>query len=182
MTSRNFVEGSSTLDTLLVEEIKALTGFSEQEIKAIHVKFLSLDPVHGLVTTLGFLRLPELTMPLNSRILRALKISHLKYLDFRQFAGALAVFNVKAPVEEKLDFLFRLYDGDRDNLISRDDLGKTLTIISGEADPSLIEFAVGKAFEELGDGKQTHISREDFGRGLIGVDVNKLISVILEES
>lgn len=182
MMSNAVSDSTSALDQQTVEEIKALTGFNEQEIKAIYAKFLSLDPVHGLVTTLGFLRLPELTMPLNSRVLRALKISNLKYLDFRKFTSALSVFHVKAPLEEKLDFLFRLYDGDRDNLISRDDLNKTLTIISGEADPALIEYAVEKSFEELGDGKQTHITREDFGRGLSGVDIAKLISFALEES
>ncbi len=174
-------EKDKSLDPQLVEEIKASTGFTEREIKYLHQKFQSLDPVKGEITTLAFLRLPQLNMPLVSRMLRALKLSSLRSMDFKQFTKALGVFHIKAPAEEKLDFLFRLYDGDRDNLISREDLAKTLSIISGESDATLIEFAVSKTFEELGDGEQSHLTRQDFGRGLTGVDVIKLTSFGFEE-
>jgi Ca2+-binding EF-hand superfamily protein len=170
------------LDRQLIEEIKAVSGFTEREVKQLHVKFCSLDPLKGEISTLSFLRLPELNMPLVSRMLRALRLSNVRSLNFRDFTKALAVFHSKTPTEEKLDFLFRLYDGDRDNLISREDLGKTLSIISGDADPALIEYAVMKTFEELGDGNQSHLNREDFGRGLNGVDITKLVSFAFDDS
>ena len=174
-------EQDASIGLQLIEEIKASTGFTAREIKYLYQKFQSLDPVKGEVTTIAFLRLPELNMPLVSRMLRALKLTSVRSMDFKRFTKALGVFHIKAPMEEKLDFLFRLYDGDRDNLISRDDLSKTLSIISGESDPVLIDFAVSKTFDELGDGQQTHLSREEFGRGLSGVDVTKLISFVFDE-
>ena len=170
------------LDPDMIEEIKAISGFTAAEIKQLHGRFRALDPLKGEITTLAFLRLPELNMPLSSRLLRAMRLNNLKTMDFRQFTKAIGIFHSQTPAEDKIDFLFRLYDGDRDNLLSREDLEKTLSIISGDADPSLIEYAVSKTFEELGGGQQSHLTREDFGRGLTGVDINKLVSFGFDES
>ena len=164
------------LDPFLVEEIKALSGYTQSDIYQLFVKFLALDPENGEIPLGALLRLPELSMPLAPRIPRALGLSGVKTLTFKTFVKALAVFHKRAPTEEKLNFLFKLYDGDGDGQISRAELKRTLNLLAGDEDPALIEHALTKTFTELGDPEAAFLTKEDFVRGLAGVDINTLIS------
>jgi serine/threonine-protein phosphatase 2B regulatory subunit len=164
------------LDPYLIEEIKAISGYTESEIYQLFNKFLALDPKDGEISLVALLRLPELSMPLASRVPRALGLAATKTLNFKAFVKALSVFHLRTPTEEKISFLFRLYDGDGDERISRAELKKTLTLLAGDEDPTLLDYAVNKTFAEIGDPEAQYLTKEDFIRGLAGVDINRIIS------
>ncbi len=175
------VNRHSSLSVEEMEQIKAHSGFTQNEIILLEEKFDALNPQDGQITLGSFLRLPELCMPLSSRIPKALGISKLKNIDFMTFCKHLAIFHPKATAEDKLDFLFRLYDADGDGLVSKADLRSTLTIITGVSKPELINYTVDKVFGELVEEGESKLSKEDFAHGLSGVDISKLISLRLEE-
>ena len=175
---------SSYLTLEDLEEIKALSGFTESEVFLLEKKFHALNPDKGQISIAGFLRLPELNMPLSHRIPRALGISRLPGLDLKLFCKALALFHPKAAIEDKTDFLFKLYDADGDGMLSREDLTGTLTAIAGRAadeDPALIGYTVDKVFTELGDDGTGKLSRDDFVHGIASVELVKFISFNLDQ-
>ena len=183
--SRDTTVRVNTFSKLTVEEMEAIktsSGFTEWEIIMLENRFNALVPEAGRVTLDAFLRLPELNMPLSARIPKALGIAKVLSLDFRTFCKSLAPFHPRAAVEDKIDFLFNLYDEDEDGFISRDDLRSTLQVVAGESrNDELIEYAIEKVFTELNDDLGGKLSKEEFLHGLGGVDVPKLISFKLDE-
>jgi serine/threonine-protein phosphatase 2B regulatory subunit len=50
-------------------------------------------------------------------------------ISFHKFLRLLSVFNPRTGTEEKLEFLFKIYDWDGDGKISRQDLAKVRNIL-----------------------------------------------------
>uniref|UniRef100_A0A3B3HM85 Calcineurin-like EF-hand protein 1 n=1 Tax=Oryzias latipes TaxID=8090 RepID=A0A3B3HM85_ORYLA len=122
-----------------IEEIKKETGFSHSQITRLYSRFTSLDKgENGTLSREDFQRIPELAInPLGDRIINAFFPDGEDQVNFRGFMRTLAHFR---PVEDneknknlsnteplnsrtnKLHFAFQLYDLDRDDKISRDEL------------------------------------------------------------
>ncbi|XP_038838415.1 calcineurin B homologous protein 1-like isoform X3 [Salvelinus namaycush] len=137
---------SSLLREEEIEEIKKETGFSHSQITRLYSRFTSLDK--GENGTLGredFQRIPELAInPLGDRIINAFFPEGEDQVNFRGFMRTLAHFR---PIEDneknkdptaseplnsrinKLLFAFQLYDLDRDDKISRDELLQVLRMM-----------------------------------------------------
>ena len=169
-----------TLEEL--EEIKAISGFTENEVLQLENKFEALAPENGRIGIEAFLRLPELSMPLSKKIPEALGLKG-PSLDLKGFCKVLALFHPRAALEDKIHFIFKLYDADNDGMISRQDLKSTLELIGGEAsDEQLIAYSVGKVFTELGvEDIEGKLAKDDFTHGIGGIDVQKFISFSFDE-
>uniref|UniRef100_A0ABK0LBV6 Calcineurin-like EF-hand protein 1 n=1 Tax=Rattus norvegicus TaxID=10116 RepID=A0ABK0LBV6_RAT len=131
-----------------LEEIKKETGFSHSQITRLYSRFTSLDKgENGTLSREDFQRIPELAInPLGDRIINAFFSEGEDQVNFRGFMRTLAHFR---PIEDnekskdvngpeplnsrsnKLHFAFRLYDLDKDDKISRDELLQVLRMMVG---------------------------------------------------
>uniref|UniRef100_A0A8C5P1V8 EF-hand domain-containing protein n=2 Tax=Jaculus jaculus TaxID=51337 RepID=A0A8C5P1V8_JACJA len=139
---------SSLLRDEELEEIKKETGFSHSQITRLYSRFTSLDKgENGTLSREDFQRIPELAInPLGDRIINAFFSEGEDQVNFRGFMRTLAHFR---PIEDnekskdvngpeplnsrsnKLHFAFRLYDLDKDDKISRDELLQVLRMMVG---------------------------------------------------
>uniref|UniRef100_A0A3P8VM72 Calcineurin-like EF-hand protein 1 n=1 Tax=Cynoglossus semilaevis TaxID=244447 RepID=A0A3P8VM72_CYNSE len=137
-----------------IEEIKKETGFSHSQITRLYSRFTSLDKgENGTLSREDFQRIPELAInPLGDRIINAFFPEGEDQVNFRGFMRTLAHFrpiednekNKNAAATEplnsrtnKLLFAFRLYDLDRDDKISRDELLQVLEKVDVEQKMSI---------------------------------------------
>ncbi|KAF7710875.1 calcineurin B homologous protein 1 [Silurus meridionalis] len=185
---------SSLLREEDIEEIKKETGFSHSQITRLYSRFHSLDKgENGALSREDFQRIPELAInPLGDRIINAFFSEGDDQVNFRGFMRTLAHFR---PVEDneknkdpnieplnsrnnKLLFAFRLYDLDRDDKISRDELLQVLRMMVGVniSDEQLGSIA-DRTIQEADTNGDLCISFNEFIKVLEKVDVEQKMSI-----
>ncbi|KAM9355519.1 calcineurin B homologous protein 1 isoform 1-T1 [Pholidichthys leucotaenia] len=174
---------SSLLREEEIEEIKKETGFSHSQITRLYSRFTSLDKgENGTLSREDFQRIPELAInPLGDRIINAFFPEGEDQVNFRGFMRTLAHFR---PIEDneknkdptgseplnsrtnKLLFAFRLYDLDRDDKISRDELLQVLRMMVGVniSDEQLGSIA-DRTIQEADTNGDSSISFNEFNEG-----------------
>lgn len=107
-----------------------MTGFTLSDVKRVHRRFVALDTLkRGYVTVADLQGLPEVSQnPLGDRICKVfasssgLEEENRNVVDFKEFLKALATFHKSnlspSKDEEKLRFLFRVFDSDGDGMLS----------------------------------------------------------------
>ncbi|MBN3283189.1 CHP1 protein, partial [Polyodon spathula] len=130
------------------EGLQSDLGVSHSQITRLYSRFTSLDKgENGTLCREDFQRIPELAInPLGDRIINAFFPEGEDQVNFRGFMRTLAHFrpiddheknkdpNVSEPLNSrnnKLLFAFRLYDLDKDDKISRDELLQVLRMMVG---------------------------------------------------
>ncbi|KAJ8411926.1 hypothetical protein AAFF_G00155640 [Aldrovandia affinis] len=177
-----------------IEEIKKETGFSHSQITRLYSRFTSLDKgENGTLSREDFQRIPELAInPLGDRIINAFFPEGEDQVNFRGFMRTLAHFR---PIEDneknkdpnseplnsrtnKLLFAFRLYDLDRDDKISRDELLQVLRMMVGVniSDEQLGSIA-DRTIQEADQNGDNSISFNEFIKVLEKVDVEQKMSI-----
>ncbi|XP_075469562.1 calcineurin B homologous protein 1 [Ascaphus truei] len=176
-----------------IEEIKKETGFSHSQITRLYSRFTSLDKgENGTLSREDFQRIPELAInPLGDRIINAFFVEGEDQVNFRGFMRTLAHFR---PIDDngkdtsnseplnsrsnKLLFAFRLYDLDKDDRISRDELLQVLRMMVGVniSDEQLGSIA-DRTIQEADQDEDGAISFSEFVKVLEKVDVEQKMSI-----
>ena len=126
-----------------IQEISDETGFSHNQITRLYSRFTSLDKKNlSYLTKEDFVRIPELHInPLRDRIIDVIVDDNgfNDRINFKQFARVFATFRRgKADAvskDNKLKFLFSVYDRDKDNMINKtgkSNLNLNKILISGD--------------------------------------------------
>nr|KAG5700095.1 hypothetical protein BaRGS_029845 [Batillaria attramentaria] len=79
------------------------------------------------------LELPELKVnPFKDQIVKVFSSSGDGYMTFEDFLDMMSVFSENAPKAVKVEYAFRIYDFDGDDMISSSDLKEVVTRMIGE--------------------------------------------------
>ncbi|XP_047332513.1 calcineurin subunit B-like [Impatiens glandulifera] len=102
---------SSMLTQYDIEEVQEHCNhsFSQQEIVSLYKRFCQIDRNGGgFISAEEFLSVPELAVnPLCQRLLRILD-----GLNFKEFVAFLSAFSSRATLQQKVEFIFKVYDSD----------------------------------------------------------------------
>lgn len=175
-----------------IDEISQETGFSPNQIKRLYNRFTNLDKDNtGYLSKSTLIRIPELHVnPLRDRIIEVLIHDYGSdgKLNFKQFAKVLATFRRKSSQEEtttnsrenKLRFIFDVYDRDKDNKINKSELLSILNLLVGANLPEEQMNAIAeRTIAELGPQTEIEsgISYERFCNTLTKIDIDEKMSM-----
>lgn len=124
---------SSSLPPQLVTELESMTSFSYAEINDLYRQFKRDCPDQKMTVT-QFRKLYRETFPNGNPdkfaelVFQSFDVEQRGYIDFRQFLITLSA-QLKGSFEEKLDWLFGLYDSEHAEYITRDMLVEMITAI-----------------------------------------------------
>lgn len=122
---------SSMLTQYDIEEVQEHCNhtFSQQEIVSLYQRFCQLDRSGGgFISADEFLSVPEFAVnPLSQRLLRMLD-----GLNFKEFVAFLSAFSSRASQQQKIEFIFKVYDLDCNGKVTFNDMLDILRHLTGQ--------------------------------------------------
>ncbi|XP_064626654.1 calcium and integrin-binding protein 1-like [Lineus longissimus] len=122
-----------------LKDYQELTYFTKKEIMHVHKRFAELDTVevgrnkNAKIDMNKVMSLQELKVnPFCDRICQVFSSSGDGDLTFEDFLDMMSVFSDNAPRNVKVEYAFRIYDFDEDDMISEDDLKKVINRLTGD--------------------------------------------------
>mmetsp|Transcript_42136 Transcript_42136/g.51162 ORF Transcript_42136/g.51162 Transcript_42136/m.51162 type:complete len:173 (+) Transcript_42136:211-729(+) len=114
-----------------IDEVISYTGekFNREEVLSLYHRFRQLDKGHkGYLSREELLNtVPELSLnPLATRLAWCFE-----NVNFKEFVKLLAAFSSVADKEDKLRFIYMIFDVDGDGLVSREDLEHMVRVLCG---------------------------------------------------
>ncbi|RZC73640.1 hypothetical protein C5167_049120 [Papaver somniferum] len=119
---------SSMLTQYDIEEEHCNNTFSQQEIVSLYQRFCQLDRSgEGFISADEFLSVPEFAVnPLSQRLLRMID-----GLNFKEFVAFLSAFSSRATPDQKIEFIFKVYDLDCNGKVTFNDIMDMLRDLTG---------------------------------------------------
>lgn len=121
---------SSMLTQYDIEEVQEHCNhaFSQQEIVSLYHRFCQLDRSSGgFISSDEFLSVPEFAVnPLAQRLLRMLD-----GLNFKEFVAFLSAFSSRTSLQQKIEFIFKVYDLDCNGKVTFNDMLSVLRDLTG---------------------------------------------------
>ncbi|BBM97328.1 serine/threonine-protein phosphatase 2B regulatory subunit [Marchantia polymorpha subsp. ruderalis] len=153
---------SSMLTQYDIEDVEnhCSQRFTQREIVSLYQRFCALDRSgKGYISGDEFMSVPEFAVnPLSQRLLGILE-----GLNFKEFVAVLSAFSPLATINDKLDFIFRVYDIRNNGKVSSEDMIRVLRDLSGDfLTDKQRQAVVTQALEESGYSKDYSLTPEDF--------------------
>ncbi|NP_001132034.1 calcineurin subunit B [Zea mays] len=153
---------SSMLTQYDIEEVQdhCNHAFSQQEIVSLYHRFCQLDRNGGgFVSADEFMSVPEFAVnPLSQRLLRMLD-----GLNFKEFVAFLSAFSPRTSLQQKIEFIFRVYDTDCNGKVAFDDILSILRDLTGSfMTEQQRQKVLIHVLEEAGYTKDSHFTLPDF--------------------
>lgn len=162
-----------------------IDGFSQEEVSRLEKRFNKLDIDRSGSISIGeFLSVPELKEnPLVKRVVDIFDSDLNSEVDFKEFVLGLAQVSSCDDDERRLQFIFRIYDMDRDGYISNGELFQVLKMMTGNnLTDQQLQQVVDKTIIYLDKDADGKISFEEFKhvietrgtKSKISVDLSKI--------
>ncbi|XP_074640626.1 calcium and integrin-binding family member 2-like [Tubulanus polymorphus] len=164
--------GQSVFTDKELEDYQELTYFTKKEILHVHKRFQQLSPEEveenknaKLSCTLIKNNLAELKVnPFKDRICKVFSSSGDGDLTFEDFLDMMSVFSESAPRNVKVEYAFRIYDFDEDDMISENDLREVINRLTGETQlpPADMNQLISNIFDEADLDEDSMLSFAEF--------------------
>lgn len=153
---------SSMLTQYDIEEVQDHCNktFSQQEIVSLYQRFCQLDRNGaGFISADEFLSVPEFAVnPLSQRLFRMVD-----GLNFKEFVAFLSAFSSRATLQQKVEFIFKVYDSDGNGKVTFTDLLDVLRDLTGQfISEQQREQVLTRVLEEAGYKKDSLFVQSDF--------------------
>ncbi|TKY55967.1 Calcineurin B protein 4 [Spatholobus suberectus] len=141
------------------KKIKSPPGYEEPAVLAAETPFTVSD-VEALCELYKKLSNSVIEDGLIHKIFDLFDLKRNGVIEFGEFVRSLGVFHPDAPLEDKIEFAFRLYDLRQTGYVEREELKEMVLALLHESDlilsDDLVEIIVNKTFNDAdtkGDGK-----------------------------
>ncbi|XP_070555273.1 calcium and integrin-binding protein 1-like [Ptychodera flava] len=132
---------SSKLTKGELDDYEELTYLSKAEILHVFDRFSELDPEtvennrKAILSMDTILKLPELQCnPFKDRICKVFSTQGDGGMNFEDFLDMISVFSDSAPMQVKIEYAFRIYDFNEDDLVDESDIREMVRRITASSE------------------------------------------------